>query len=1098
MGIASPSSPPPAVAAANQARPPDPSIPTPPHPTGGGMAAASASPSSPLPAAASPRPVSAEEQGRMVVASPPPPPLPAASPHPDYPEMIKQAMTELGGTCGRIAIAAFILGRFTGFPANHDKLLKSHLRRLVSEGVIRGYGSKLRACYVFPPSNTASRGRPRKSNLLLLTAPPALPLPAPPPTHKDDILDLISLDTSGGLRGRPRKDALLLPAPPKDFSDLSLVPSASRGLQTSSDSYDSSSSDSYDSASIDDDYSGDDDEYTPARAYSHSYMLRAKRKRKRGRGRSLKLLVSANAGASSLTKKGRGRPRKKQKLGSSQAAFQNGQDTESGSPNVSRWLKEGFGNPTTLATPPAAVRPVSRGLNIGSLRPTIERPPPPPRSAGTALDTVASTGMKKPLGRPRKKRSSKAVSAETGDGGSTGIKKLRGRPRKERPLEAMSAEAGDAAPAPETGNATPALETGDATAPAPEAGDATPAPETGDATPAPETGDAVPAETGAPAPAPEAGDAVAAPETRDAAASAPQAGDAVPAPGTGDAAPASETAAPAPEAGDAPPAPDENGAATPAKTEDGGSTGIKRPRGRPRKERPLEAMSTETGEAMPAPETGDAEPDENGAATPAEAGDAASTGFKKPRGRPRKEKPASALSAETGVAGPDETGDSTPAETGDAAPAGIKRPLGRPRKVKRGRPRKEKPEAAMYGETGDDHLGDLEMEKPTEAIFAETVDARSAETGAAMPGEKAGDSASAGIKKGRGRPRKERPEAAVSAESGDTALAATRPRKEKRGRPRKEKRGRPRKERPEGAISAESGDAAFLAARPRKEKRGRPRKERPEWAISAESGEAERPRKEKRGRPRKERPQAAISGESGDGALTEARPRKEKRGRPRKEKPASDDTMSMGIKGPLETPGSYALSAGTGKAVSTGTKIALESPRTAEKPSAGDIVSMVMRRRRAMPRSDQPSEAGRMKTSGGIFGYVRESSGKLEKEPGEGVKTQAKEGVMAAAGGGEETTGVAAEKGKAGGAAVEETGGATESSSNKLGPCAAEKVASAPNVEAVASATESCNKNGEENVKEAVGGGVTESAAGDAPVDGGEAKLGSADRCVVS
>ncbi|KAF6998140.1 hypothetical protein CFC21_014287 [Triticum aestivum] len=477
--------------------------------------------------------------------------------------MIKQALTELGGTSGRIAIAAFILGRFKeGLPAAHDKLLKVHLRRLVSQGVVRGYGSEARACYVFPASNTKSRGRPRKSSSrLLLTASPTLPLPLPaPPTNEDDQNLDLSLDTSsGGLRsrrGRPLFPAL--PAP-KNLSDLSLVPQ-SGGSQISSDDdddYSTSSDDDDDEDDEEDDYSsGDDndDEYTPARAYAlivHGAKRGRprKRKRKRGPGRPRKLLLSAN---SSVTKKGRGRPRKKQKLGSSLAAFQNGtpgggfstpkrgrgrprkdaqglstrvkrgrgrprkdaqglstgvkkgrgrprkesegmstgvksgrgrprkepedgvpeadssetesdaesdssltgSDTESGSPDVSRWLKEGFGNPTTIATPPAAVRPASRGLNIGSLRPTIERPPAAASSPGTLVYSAASTGMKKPLGRPRKKGSSKAP-AEAGGGASTGIKKPRGRPRKERPPQAMSAEAGDAAaPAPETGNAT--------------------------------------------------------------------------------------------------------------------------------------------------------------------------------------------------------------------------------------------------------------------------------------------------------------------------------------------------------------------------------------------------------------------------------------------------------------------------------------------------------------------------------------------------------------------------------------------------------------------------------------------------------------------
>uniref|UniRef100_A0A453A657 Uncharacterized protein n=1 Tax=Aegilops tauschii subsp. strangulata TaxID=200361 RepID=A0A453A657_AEGTS len=72
----------------------------------------------------SPNPTSTEGQGKMVVASPSTAPPTAdadadadGSPHPTYPEMIKQALTELGGTSGRIAIAAFILDRSS--PQDH-------------------------------------------------------------------------------------------------------------------------------------------------------------------------------------------------------------------------------------------------------------------------------------------------------------------------------------------------------------------------------------------------------------------------------------------------------------------------------------------------------------------------------------------------------------------------------------------------------------------------------------------------------------------------------------------------------------------------------------------------------------------------------------------------------------------------------------------------------------------------------------------------------------------------------------------------------------------------------------------------------------------
>ena len=105
---------------------------------------------------------------------------------------------------------------------------------------------------------------------------------------------------------------------------------------------------------------------------------------------------------------------------------------------------------------------------------------------------------------------------------------------------------------------------------------------------------------------------------------------------------------------------------------DATSSVIKRPRGRPRMYR---LSAEETGDARPAELTGAARFTEAGDARPAElTGGAASTGIKRGRGRPRKDKTAAA------------------AMPADAGSAGIKRGRGRPRKEK-------KPAAAMLAET---------------------------------------------------------------------------------------------------------------------------------------------------------------------------------------------------------------------------------------------------------------------------------------------------------------------------------------------------------------------------------------------------------------
>uniref|UniRef100_A0A452YGZ8 H15 domain-containing protein n=2 Tax=Aegilops tauschii subsp. strangulata TaxID=200361 RepID=A0A452YGZ8_AEGTS len=300
------------------------------------------------------------------------------SPHPTYTKMITEALTELGGTSSRDAIAGFILGRFTNLPTVHDALLSAHLRRLVSEGVVCSFAST----YILP-----APARPRKDSLTVSATKNSLDLDLDPSrglhasnnddnSSSDDDDDdyscdddddeytparaaymlgtkcgrgrvsraappVSTLDSSMTKRGcgrwrkeqeatsrsikhgpsRPRKDASPFHASasatkPKKLLDLNLDPS--EGLQIRSDD-------------DEDDYSGDggdddgDVDYTP--------MLGEKcgrgRPRKRGRGRPRKVVLSTNGGGASfpLTKRGRGRLRKRQNACRSEASFQNGGNT---------------------------------------------------------------------------------------------------------------------------------------------------------------------------------------------------------------------------------------------------------------------------------------------------------------------------------------------------------------------------------------------------------------------------------------------------------------------------------------------------------------------------------------------------------------------------------------------------------------------------------------------------------------------------------------------------------------------------------------------------------------------------------------------------
>uniref|UniRef100_A0A453LW08 H15 domain-containing protein n=1 Tax=Aegilops tauschii subsp. strangulata TaxID=200361 RepID=A0A453LW08_AEGTS len=417
-------------------------------------------------------------QGKMAATSPSaaPPATAGDCPHPTYTEMITQALTELGGTSGRIAIAAFILSRFTGLPATHDKLLKANLRRLVSEGVVRGYGSKSRSCYVFPASDTRGRGRPSKPNnkdlsdLDLEDDTTATPLPKNLNLHE-------SSEMIWPARQRRNSGSGSGSQPQQNYSDPGL------------DGFQSNSSSGEDDV--------DDDEYTP-----HKRGTGRPRKILRGRGRPRKdeqqsqsqakhpptptatasstggmqqseaeaaaaeprkVALSANGDAASpSTKSGRGRPRKiPGGRGRPRKEADKGGSTKAGppAPAASAGVKRSRGRPRVYRPMPVKTgdeleNPVS--VDVALENPRMHRP-----SSADIVSMVMKRGIPAKARDARPAEAGDAIPAkaryarpaeagdatpaeETGGAASTGIKRPRGRPRKEKPAAAMSAQAGDA------------------------------------------------------------------------------------------------------------------------------------------------------------------------------------------------------------------------------------------------------------------------------------------------------------------------------------------------------------------------------------------------------------------------------------------------------------------------------------------------------------------------------------------------------------------------------------------------------------------------------------------------------------------------------
>ncbi|XBH94988.1 hypothetical protein VPH35_085631 [Triticum aestivum] len=377
----------------------------------------------------------------MVATSPSsvPPATAGDCPHPTYTE----ALTKLGGTSGRIAIAAFILSRFTGLPATHDKLLKASLRRLVSEGVSNGSSGEDDVDDDEYTPHKRGTGRPRK----ILRG-----------------------------RGRPRKDAQQSQSQAKHPPTPTATASSTGGMQQS--------------------------EAEAAAAEPRKVTLSANGdaaspSTKSGRGRPRKIrggrgmprkdqqqsqakhspTPAASTGKAAAEhpptplstdgiKRGRGRPRKEADKGGSTKddppapAASAGVKRSRGRPRVYRPMPVKTGdeleNPVSvdvaLENPrmhrPSAAGVVSMVMKRGipakaqDARPAEAGDAIPakaryarPAEAGDATPTeetggAASTGIKRPRGRPRKEKPAAAMSAQAGDAVSAGIKRARGRPRK--------------------------------------------------------------------------------------------------------------------------------------------------------------------------------------------------------------------------------------------------------------------------------------------------------------------------------------------------------------------------------------------------------------------------------------------------------------------------------------------------------------------------------------------------------------------------------------------------------------------------------------------------------------------------------------------
>ncbi|KAK1697037.1 hypothetical protein QYE76_013734 [Lolium multiflorum] len=539
--------------------------------------------------------------------------------------MITHAVTELGrGTAAtRASIAEYILDCYSGLPVSHDALLSAHLRRLVSEGVLRTNGEDATSYAFNPPAPAEEKlrgpGRRRKDSGGAAHVPTVL------------------VEKRG--RGRPRKSPLQGSLDKATQSaQISVLPAKRKRAQSPTTTREDTPLQSPRAV-----LPGDDDyvaNLAPAQEAASSVQVRAEAAKplradeardfqnggdatpvqsgsthKRGRGRPRKEKPpaapamspeSGNAGSTGV-KRGRGRPRKEKPSEPAVVSPMAGSVAA-----ASRGFKRGCGRPSmvrALAAKPAAAM---------SAEPSREKLAAAAMHAETRGDGTASAGTEAGGWLLKSEKLVAAVTAvcvnrghgslrkEKPPAAVAGVKRSCGRPRKDQCITGLV----EAAAVEELfgGMMTEASTRGGR-------------PRKNKPPPA-----AMPAEKG------------------DAASAGTEAGREL-----------SRIQKPS--------------AAISLKTGDAASMGIKRPRGRPRKNKPVADMPAENGDAASAGiEAGGGTPKMNrnetmAAAMSAEIGDAASAGIEASGGTPRIESSAARSP-----------------ETGDDASTWVKRPRGRPRK----------------------------------------------------------------------------------------------------------------------------------------------------------------------------------------------------------------------------------------------------------------------------------------------------------------------------------------------------------------------------------------------------------------------------------
>uniref|UniRef100_A0ACD5X9Z1 Uncharacterized protein n=1 Tax=Avena sativa TaxID=4498 RepID=A0ACD5X9Z1_AVESA len=342
-------------------------------------------------------------------ASPSPSPAPApraaaGRPHPTYTKMVTHALSELGGSSARPAIAEYILGRYSGLPARHDDLLSAHLRRLVAEGVLRTNGADSPFSYIFdppPPSEEKRRpgsGRPRKDS------------DASTPLHLHVPVPVVEGEKRG--RGRPRKN-------PQDKAAPSVLPAKRKPPGVDDPSVTKRGPATQEAA--------------PIQATTKAQPIRDA-----VGGEVARVFQNGVQFGGMGIKRGRGRPRKEKPPEAAAAAMSPQLGNAASSAGIESLRKE---KPSEEAQPPTAGSVAAltmMGVKRGRGRPRKEKPSEAAAAISPTAGSVAmvSRGFKRGCGRPSMQKPSAAPHENGVSVFMTGV----GTPRMDKPAAAISAE----------------------------------------------------------------------------------------------------------------------------------------------------------------------------------------------------------------------------------------------------------------------------------------------------------------------------------------------------------------------------------------------------------------------------------------------------------------------------------------------------------------------------------------------------------------------------------------------------------------------------------------------------------------------------------